>query len=61
MRLIEKTPMGEPLYECDDCRIVGREDSVILLEENGGHLCFSCWYERNCRRPRKEKTALVEI
>ena len=60
MRLTEKSPRGDALYECDACRIVGKEGTILLLEEKGRHLCFSCWYERDLR-PRREKSVLVEV
>jgi hypothetical protein len=61
MRLAKKTPMEEPLYECDDCRWVGQGRFAIIFEESGKQLCFSCWYEKDRRRPRLEKSTLIEI
>ena len=61
MQLAEKTPMEEPLYECDDCRLVGEGRFAIIFEEGGKHLCFSCWYEKDRRHPRMEKSTLIEI
>lgn len=61
MRLAEKTPMEESLYECDDCRVVGQGRFAIIFEESGEHLCFSCWYEKDRRRPRLVKSILVEV
>jgi hypothetical protein len=59
MRLDEQNDRGETLYECDTCQITGARDSCIL-EEAGRHFCFSCWYEKERLRPRREKT-VVEI
>ena len=58
MRLLETSFADEPLYECDNCRVAGAEGSSIILQPDGLHFCFSCWYERNCGRPRGEKTAV---
>jgi hypothetical protein len=60
MQLAEKSPTGEPLYECDMCQIVGPRD-VAILEENGHHLCMSCWHEKQRNRVRKGRAVLVEI
>ena len=60
MRLNEKNSLGEELYQCDLCQIVGPKDSSIL-EENGRHLCMSCWYEKERNRVRKERAVIVEI
>ena len=61
MLLAEKTPTDEPLYECDDCRVVGKGRLAVIFEESGKHLCFSCWYEKDRRRPRVQKSTLIEI
>lgn len=60
MQLDEKSPTGEPLYECDMCQIVGPKDVAIIVD-NGRHLCMSCWCEMQRNRARKQRAVLVEI
>jgi len=60
MRLARDNGFGEPLYECDQCQIVGPKGSVII-EEQSRHLCMSCWFEKERNRVRKDKRRLVEI
>lgn len=59
MRLAEKDPTGEPLYQCDMCQIAGLRD-VTIIEENGGHLCMSCWCEKERNRARRGRAVVVE-
>lgn len=61
MRLKETSLADEPLYECDNCRVAGVEGSGIILQQDGSHFCFSCWYEKNGRRPRGERTTIIEV
>ena len=60
MQINETNAYGETLYECDVCQIIGARDACII-EENGRHLCMSCWYERDRNRTKREKTVIVEI
>lgn len=57
MLLNAATPSGEMLYECDECHLTG-ERVTFVFREDGRHLCFSCWYERD-RSRKKEVCALV--
>ena len=59
MRLAEKDPFGEPLYECDMCQIVGMRD-ITIIDESGRHLCMSCWCERDRNRSRREPAGVFE-
>jgi CO dehydrogenase/acetyl-CoA synthase beta subunit len=60
MQLAERNQMGEILYECDRCQIVGPKDSCII-EENAKHLCMSCWYEKERNRVRRNRAVIVEV
>lgn len=59
MLLMDKSPKGEPLFECDECRIVG-EIGTIFVDEKGSHHCLSCWCERNMARAKQRRPAVVE-
>ena len=59
MRLAEKDPFGEPLYQCDMCQIVGMRE-VTILEEQERHLCMSCWCEKDRNRVPREKAGVFE-
>lgn len=51
MRLSDRNTSGSPRYECDRCRIAG-EITTFIIEEDGRHFCFSCWYEgEQAQRP----------
>ena len=60
MLLAQRSFSDEPLYECDVCHIVGDRRTYVMLEESGRHFCFSCWFENERNRPKKEKTAVAE-
>ncbi len=58
MRLAEKNQLGEPLYQCDRCQLIGPRDSCII-EENNRHFCMSCWYEKQRSRTSKDRRSVV--
>jgi hypothetical protein len=60
MLLPKPNSQGEPLFECDHCSAIEQRAS-IFVEETGGHLCLSCWLERDGRKDHKVKSILVEI
>ena len=59
MLLTDKSPKGEPLFECDACRTVG-EIGSIFVDEQGSHHCLSCWCERNLSRAKQRRLIVVE-
>jgi hypothetical protein len=59
MLLTDKSPKGEPLFECDACRTVG-EIGNIFVDEQGSHHCLPCWCERNLIRAKQRRPAVVE-
>jgi hypothetical protein len=59
MLLTERSPKGEPLFECDACREVG-EIGSIFVDELGAHHCLSCWCERNVSRAKQRRLIVVE-
>jgi hypothetical protein len=58
MRLFENNPLGEPVYQCDQCFLIGPKDSCII-EEKFEHFCLSCWYEKQRKRAPKERRMVV--
>lgn len=59
MRLNDRNASGSPRYECDRCRIAG-EITTFIIEEDGSHFCFSCWYEKERIHTPLQRTSIVE-
>ncbi len=59
MLLTDKSPKGEPLFECDSCRETG-EIGSIFMDEKGAHHCLSCWCERNVNKAKQRRLSVVE-